>query len=323
MTRNVTYMLEEHYSDIQKPMKYISETTGKNSRTLIINYLYGLLGIDDSQFNLEVDKVVGVIHNASLLVDDVQDESLIRRGKECAHLIYGNGLTINSGYLSIFSLLKENTISRFIKNKDLEINKLLVDALYNLHVGQGLDIYWTTTQTIPSIDDFNDMIDGKTGSLFKLILELGFLYTNTKSYDMVDLIKNISRFFQIRDDYINITDSDYWGEKGFCQDLDEKKVSFIFTLLNGENSADKIFESLTSKDKLSNGDKLVIYGKLYYSGILDKTYLEIENYKKNIINLEKEITGSTETSSFLDKFFKNLKYHRAINPDNVTHALTE
>ena len=316
-------MLEGYYGNIQEPMKYISETTGKSSRTFIINYLYGLLGIDDSQFNSEVDRVVGIIHNASLLVDDVQDESLIRRGKECAHLIYGNGLTINSGYLSIFSLLKENTISCFIKNHDLEINNLLVDALHNLHVGQGLDIYWTKTQTIPLMDDFNEMMDGKTGSLFKLILELGFLYTKTRDYAMIDLIKNISRFFQIRDDYINITDSNYWKEKGFCQDFDEKKVSFVFTLLNCENSADKTFEYLLSKDKLSNRDKLAIYGKLYNSGILDKAYQEIENYKKNIINLEKKITESIGASSFLDKFFKNLKYHPALDLDNVTQAVTE
>ena len=36
-------------------------------------------------------------------------------------------------------------------------------------------------------------------------------------------------FFQIRDDYINLTDKEYWKEKGFCQDLDEEKISYIIT----------------------------------------------------------------------------------------------
>ena len=105
-----------------------------------------------------------------------------------------------------------------------------------MHVGQGLDIKWTANKIIPSMEEYNTMMDNKTGAGFCGPIELCLISTPEKVSENVkqqflELGKYIGRFFQIRDDYINLTCPKYWQSKTFCEDFDEKKVSYIFTLL--------------------------------------------------------------------------------------------
>ena len=50
---------------------------------------------------------MNVLHNASLVIDDIEDSSLLRRNKDCAHIVYGVPLSLNAGYLTIFKILNE------------------------------------------------------------------------------------------------------------------------------------------------------------------------------------------------------------------------
>ena len=60
-----------------------------------------------------------------------------------------------------------------------------------------------------------------------------------KNYDKLRLsLYNFALFFQIRDDYINLTDPMYWKERGFCQDFDEQKISYLVTYCTNNKMTD-------------------------------------------------------------------------------------
>ncbi len=92
-------------------------------------------------------------------------------------------------------------------------------------------------------------------------------------------------FYQIRDDYINLTDLKYWREKGFCQDLDEEKISYLITYFHNENIKNNIpnpniIEMM--KDKSREG-KVKILTIFYEAGLFDIIYNKLVEIKQKIL----------------------------------------
>lgn len=102
-----------------------------------------------------------------LRVDDVEDNSLLRRGIPVAHSIFGTAQTINSANYVYFGALQE--LSKLGNPKAIQI---YADELCNLHRGQGMDLFWRDTLTCPSEDDYLEMVGNKTGGLFRLAVQL-------------------------------------------------------------------------------------------------------------------------------------------------------
>jgi len=303
---------------LYEPVNYVTGMGGKNTRTLFIKYIQSLLNNNHNPNTKLFIKDINDFHNASLVIDDIQDESLKRRGHPCAHLVYGTPLSLNSGYLKIFDILF-STDQKYPENISNSIKNAYIKALKNIHLGQGLDLLWI--KKIVNIDEYFYMIDNKTGVLFNLICELCVLSKGSTNEHIFYLSKLFGRFFQIRDDYINITNPSYWKIKGFCQDLDEKKSSYIFVRLKQLENDTTIFENLCKHENLTNDNKIYFYNLLYQKNILHQVYFDLEKSKKEIIETEKKITKSDKPSEFLNMFFKKLEYNTPIEPKNLKKCL--
>ena len=129
-----------------------------------------------------------MLHTASLLVDDVEDSSLLRRGLPVAHSIFGTAQTINSANYVYFCALQE---LQKLGNptKALEI---YTEELLNLHRGQGMDLFWRDTLTCPSEDDYLEMVGNKTGGLFRLAVKL--MQSESKSTRYVEVFMKYNPF---------------------------------------------------------------------------------------------------------------------------------
>jgi len=172
-------------------------------------------------------------------VDDVEDSSILRRGIPVAHSIFGTAQTINSANYVYFCALRE-----LQKLNNPQAINIYTEELLNLHRGQGMDLFWRDTLTCPSEEDYLEMVGNKTGGLFRLAIKLmqaesssntlvGEVLENDYSWltrgdlsDCVPLVNLIGLIFQIRDDYMNLSNSDYTRNKGLCEDLTEGKFSF-------------------------------------------------------------------------------------------------
>jgi len=121
-----------------------------------------------------------------------------------------------------------------------------VGELLNLHRGQGHDIAWRDNFQCPTEDEYLKMICDKTGGLFRLAVGLMQCFATTHKKcppsnkieeesnndsneggsDFTQLVNNLAMYFQIRDDFINLADEEYFKSKSYCEDLTEGKFSF-------------------------------------------------------------------------------------------------
>lgn len=201
------------------PYDYLFAHPGKDIRSQLIMAFNEWLGVPAESLEV-ITKVVGMLHTASLLVDDVEDSSLLRRGLPVAHSIFGTAQTINSANYVYFLALQELT-----KLKNPKAISIYTEELLNLHRGQGMDLFWRDTLTCPSEDDYLEMVGNKTGGLFRLAIKL-MQAESSKLKDCVPLVNLMGIIFQIRDDYQNLSSPEYSHNKGLCEDLTEGKFSF-------------------------------------------------------------------------------------------------
>ncbi|KFH41554.1 Geranylgeranyl pyrophosphate synthase-like protein [Hapsidospora chrysogenum ATCC 11550] len=206
-------------SKIRGPYDYVISHPGKDFRAQLIAAFNAWLNVPPRSLDI-ITRVVGMLHEASLLVDDVQDNSQLRRGYPVAHAIFGVPQTINSANYIYFAALRD-----LVQLDSPDAVSTFAEELINLHRGQGMDLYWRDNLVCPSEDDYLEMVGNKTGGLFRLGIKL-MQAVSPEPIDCVPLVNLIGLIFQIRDDYINLSSAEYSSNKGMCEDLTEGKFSF-------------------------------------------------------------------------------------------------
>ena len=107
----------------------------------------------DCEHNLDILYACGlteIVHNGSLMVDDLEDKSLKRRGKPCTYLLYGDDVAVNTGTLMYYApILKVN---EYITNQKTlaDFHKIYSEEMMNIHFGQNWDIHWHNGQKMPT-----------------------------------------------------------------------------------------------------------------------------------------------------------------------------
>ncbi len=96
---------------------------------------------EEQGYNLQIlTQIVEALHSGSLIVDDIQDESLERRGRPCLHRLYGIPLALNAGnWLYFWAYAQLNRLSVSVEKKD-KIFQLVTATMLKAHFGQSLDI---------------------------------------------------------------------------------------------------------------------------------------------------------------------------------------
>ncbi|KAJ5682484.1 hypothetical protein N7462_005649 [Penicillium macrosclerotiorum] len=201
------------------PYDYMHQHPGKDVRRQLIQAFNSWLQVPPESLAV-IEKVVTMLHTASLLIDDVEDNSVLRRGIPVAHNIFGTAQTINSANYVYFLALQE--IQQLHNPVAIDI---YVKELLNLHRGQGMDLFWRDTLTCPTEDEYLEMVGNKTGGLFRLAVKLMQAESATGK-DCVNLVNVMGLIFQICDDYLNLSNTTYTHNKGLCEDLTEGKFSF-------------------------------------------------------------------------------------------------
>ncbi|XP_030373421.1 geranylgeranyl pyrophosphate synthase isoform X2 [Scaptodrosophila lebanonensis] len=190
-----------------QPFTYIQQIPGKQFRSeLALAFNHWLL--IPAEKLAQIGDIVQMLHNSSLL------------GVPVAHSIYGVASTINAANYALFLALE--------KVQQLghpEGTKVYTEQLLELHRGQGMEIYWRDSFTCPSESDYKLMTVRKTGGLFMMAIRLMQLFSANKE-DYSKLTAILGLYFQIRDDYCNLSLKEYTENKSFAEDLTEGKFGF-------------------------------------------------------------------------------------------------
>ncbi|KAL5350081.1 geranylgeranyl pyrophosphate synthetase [Pseudogymnoascus australis] len=209
------------------PYDYLDSHPGKDIRSRLIGAFDAWLHVPAPALAI-ITRVVGMLHTASLLVDDVEDSSLLRRGLPVAHSIFGTAQTINSANYVYFLALQELFKLDELRDKEGEMESPGERRCAYI----GMDLYWRDTLTVPTEADYLEMVRNKTGGLFRLAVRLMQAESASTTSKLTPpqrlrpLASLIGTLYQIRDDYANLLSPTYSTNKGLCEDLTEGKFSF-------------------------------------------------------------------------------------------------
>eukprot|EP00939_MAST-03C_sp_MAST-3C-sp1_P004670 g4670.t1 len=217
---STSYKVHKRDESVMEPFDYLVKVPGKNVRGKLVDAFNLWLKIPDDKVRAIKD-IISMLHTASLLIDDIEDNSTMRRGIPCAHKVYGIPNTINTANYVYFLALEKT----HLLGSERALSVYLAELL-NLHRGQGQDISWRESCACPTMDAYKKMVKDKTGGLFRLAVRLMSCFSD-QTFQLVELVDLLALYFQIRDDFINLADSNYMEQKTFCEDLTEGKFSFV------------------------------------------------------------------------------------------------
>ncbi|RAK95857.1 terpenoid synthase [Aspergillus ibericus CBS 121593] len=278
------------------PAEYISSLPSKGVREAFIDGLNVWLGLPDSQVNV-LKSIAKTLHNASLMLDDIEDSSPLRRGQPATHTVFGQGPTINSA-----NFLLIEAMDQVRQLEDPRCLEIFVEEMRNLFIGQSHDLYWTQQDECPTEEEYMEMIRQKTGGLFRLLARLMMQKApaqKNRTISLGPLINLLGEYFQIRDDYKNLTE-EYTGQKGFCEDLDEGKFSFPLIHALKSHPDDQELHEILQRARESGGldvpSKQSVLDHFHQSGSMVYTKQTLrglmEEIRDQITQVEKEAGSS-------------------------------
>lgn len=165
---------------------------------------------------------VEFIHSATLLHDDVVDESDKRRGKDTANHVFGNQVSVLVG-----DFLFSRAFQLMVADGSLEVLKILSDAAAIIAQGEVLQL--TTAGNLEStMDDYHEVIRGKTAALFAAACEVGPVISGADqnaAAAMAEYGMNLGIAFQITDDALDYSGGNKKLGKAAGDDFREGKIT--------------------------------------------------------------------------------------------------
>jgi geranylgeranyl pyrophosphate synthase len=234
---------------IAEPIWEILDRGGKRWRPALFLLVCEALGKNSEDY-MDFAIIPEVIHNGTLIIDDIEDASEMRRGKPCTYKIYGVDIAVNAGntmyYLPLLPLMEKKKQMQAEKLRSLY--EVYVKEMINLSMGQAMDIAWH--RGIANADDLGEedylqMCAYKTGTLARMAAKLAAVLAGANK----ELVEKLGRFgesigiaFQMQDDVLDLTGKEF-GEKkgGRGQDVTEgKRTLMVIHTLKKANDADRI-----------------------------------------------------------------------------------
>ena len=213
-------------------------SSGKKLRSKLILKIAG-----ENQISLKLCAVIELIHLASLLHDDVIDDSTIRRGKPSINALFGSKNAIMLGDILYSKGFYE------IVSLNPQIAKIISKAVLDLSIGEMMDVD-LGSKFSPNLDEYLKMIELKTAVLIEAAARSAAIIAklDERSYGIYG--KNLGLAFQIVDDILDIvSDENKLGKPAF-NDYKEGKTTLPYILLYNALSADdkEILKGLWGKD---------------------------------------------------------------------------
>lgn len=274
--------LNSNESSVRNVLKYIHKTGGKKMRPLFVLLCASLHGKINSESYISAT-LIEMMHTASLVHDDIVDESYYRRGFLSVNALWGSKKAVLIG-----DYILSNAISLAIDNGSYRIIEIMSRVMKEMSLGEILQSDSTDNFNL-SEERYFEVIRCKTGVLLGACAESGAASVGATN----EQIENLSKFgtllglaFQIKDDILDYNATNIIG-KPCMNDIREKKMTLplILALKNVTGSEQKqVLKTLRAvNSKKENLSK--IYNFVVLNGGLTLAYQRMEKIKNEALSL--------------------------------------
>ncbi len=276
-----------------EPVWDLMSRGGKHWRPVFGLLLLEALGTDPQPYELMLSTIPEMIHNGSVIIDDIEDSSTTRRGEETVHLRYDLPTAINAGNTLYFlPLLTVAENSDLTVEQQNSIYKTTIDMFVRAHFGQAQDLYWGQLATSDSIRTLSDSRTRqlvmqahafKSAAAVKGITEIVCTIANADEVTQkscVNLAESWGVAFQIVDDVNNFSTSKRWG-KFRGEDVYEGKVTYVThnaVQMLASAEKDRLLEIMSTRDlRQSESGLAEAIGLIEQSGALEASRKDAED----------------------------------------------
>jgi geranylgeranyl diphosphate synthase, type II len=291
--------LKNKPDSLYDPCKYIMNNGGKRLRPLLV--LFSKLAVTGSMkgaYNAAL--AVEILHNFTLVHDDIMDKSSLRRGRETVHLKYDPNAAILAGDNLIGVAYK--TLIKDCDNSCTSIVNSFTNAIIEVCEGQSYDTEYERRKNV-TVDEYLVMIRKKTAVLLEACCEIGGTLGNGSPQQIKALKQygmNIGMAFQFQDDLLDIMGEEKKFGKPIGADLLEGKKTYMF-LKAYEKARGKEKKALREiiEKKGTSKQKIDYYREIYLKlGVIEEAKKEIENYTRKALNSIKKIENEEAVKLF-------------------------
>jgi geranylgeranyl diphosphate synthase type I len=243
---------------------------------------------------------VEMVHNFSLVHDDIMDNDEMRHGVPTVHKKYGMPLAILAGDVLFSKAFQVITDSKLSSNATTQLVSRLAKACVDICEGQLLDVKMAEERKIPSQAEYITMIGKKTAALFDVSCAMGAICASNKSSDISNLSsfgRNLGIAFQITDDLIGVMGDPKVTKKPVGNDLREGKKSLpilmAIKLAKGNNK--KIILKAFGNSKVSKKDLNKAVDVIRSLGIEESVRKQAQKYSEKAEKSLSKYSGSAKS----------------------------
>jgi octaprenyl-diphosphate synthase len=307
-------IFEEKFKDAAKSnvamldriMRYIVKRKGKQLRPMFV-FLSAKLCGEVNESTYRAASLVELLHTATLVHDDVVDDSLERRGFFSVYALWKNKVSVLVGdYLLAKGLLLS------LDNNDFRVLQILSDAVRKMSEGELLQIEKSRSLNLDESVYF-EIIRNKTASLLASACAAG-AWSTSNNEDLANRMREfgekIGIAFQIKDDLFDYAAQDIGKPTG--NDIKEKKLTLplIYTLNNIDKKTRREIIYIIKNENTRRSKVNYIIDVVTQSGGIDYTIKKMEAYKQEALQLLETFPESDIKKGFQDlvNFVTDRKY---------------
>ncbi|MFD9739046.1 polyprenyl synthetase family protein [Umezawaea sp. NPDC059074] len=199
-----------------RPVRHVVDAGGRGWRTFATCAAIEMFGVSSDPFTPLLG-VVELVHSGNLVVDDVEDDSPLRRGVPAAHVVHGVATAVNAGTAAYFAL--DRIVPRILPDDDrlrLRVYQTFLRSVRAAHVGQAVDIagHRAAMDLAVATGDGTALVDGvrgalrfKTGMPARAFAEIGALVAGADEERVAavgDYFEAVGLAYQITDDLMDL-----------------------------------------------------------------------------------------------------------------------
>ena len=249
----INIKLESKVELIEKMTDHHLKSGGKRLRAMLTLGSAKLAGYDSGERDINLASCVELIHSATLLHDDVIDESALRRGNKTTNSIWGNHSSILTG-----DYLLSRCFEMMVEDGDLEVLKLLSSTSSQIAQGEVLQLQHKGEADLLE-ETYINIINLKTAALFSAATKTGACLGKLKEKEKEALAsygKNLGLAFQIADDALDYFAKEILFGKQVGKDFYEGKTTLpLIIIFQRANDEERIFlREIFKKEKRNEDD---------------------------------------------------------------------